>query len=563
MAQEWLNKFFTNFSEAYGDSLEAESEAYQAGFGLAADTIEAVEEAGLRPVRQALGDSAEEFTSEDISYTLPSVRPVSVFGMQDRKVTIPKGAVNFAGDTVLSPLNLVGAGLFTRGKKAVDALTGPMSGRGMLLTSPPNYIPNFYGLTDVPKGTKPNSFDEFVFRNKETIANIGKNAPKVGNRFAARLREAKNPADIMADKERIKGFTSWLMGGARNAAETLFSPSGRALYRDTGINPSMQMRTEGMLSRPVTSSRRPDSKALAEGQFNYLVGEVQAGRQGAVDPALREIISRSYLTEATPFTKGSYSDLIRDNKLSGFAIEGGKEVRKTPRTADLEFIEEHLGRVWLSGKGERFADAASPQIVVKAPTNKLTGNHHYDFRMKSGVFPMMDKIFKENPNPSKAEFFELLQKHTGDKVLLHRKSRSFEDADENGFWVTGSFTGTAVTEGSVNFVAKVQPNGRILSVVSDEHNFLEGMPIVGGALEKALPNRVVAVTPPMFFNSKAKIGAKAARGQASEEKYREVLEGIASARPREEVVRAEQMKQAGAIGMLTGAAFNEDKEQQR
>ena len=29
--------------------LEAESEAYQAGFGLAADTIEAVEEAGLRP----------------------------------------------------------------------------------------------------------------------------------------------------------------------------------------------------------------------------------------------------------------------------------------------------------------------------------------------------------------------------------------------------------------------------------------------------------------------------------------------------------------------------------
>jgi len=556
MAQEWLNKFFANFSEAYGDSLEAESEAYQAGFGLVGDTIEAVEEAGLRPVRQALGDSAEEFTSEDVSYTRPSV-----LGMRDEKVTIPKEAVNFAGDMTFSPYNALGLGLFTRGKKAVNALTGAMSGRGMLLTSPSNYIPNFYKLEN--KDIKPSSFDEFVFKNKETIANIGEKAPKVGPIFAARLREAKKPTDILADKERIKGFTSWLVGGARNAAETLFSPSGRALYRDTGINPAFQMRTEGMLSRPVTSSRRPDSKALAEGQFNYLVGEVQAGRQGAVDPALREIISRSYLTEATPFTKGSYSDLIRDNKLSGFAIEGGKEVRKTPRTADLEFIEEHLGRVWLSGKGERFADAASPQIVVKAPTGKYTGNHHYDFRSKSGVFPMMDKIFKENPNPSKAEFFELLQKHTGDKVLLHRKSRSFEDANENGFWVTGSFPGTAVTEGSVNFVAKVQPNGRILSVVSDEHNFLEGMPIVGGALEKALPNRVVAVTPPMFFNSKAKIGAKSARGQASEEKYREVLEGIASARPREEVVRAEQMKQAGATGMLTGAAFNEDKEQQR
>ena len=115
MAQEWINKFFANFSEAYGDSLEAESEAYQAGFGLAGDTVEAVEEAGLRPIRQALGDSAEEFTSEDVSFTRPSV-----LGMRDGKVTIPKEVVNFAGDTVLSPLNLVGAGLFTRGKKTVD-----------------------------------------------------------------------------------------------------------------------------------------------------------------------------------------------------------------------------------------------------------------------------------------------------------------------------------------------------------------------------------------------------------------------------------------------------------
>ena len=116
MAQEWLNKFFANFAETYGDSLEAESEAYQAGFGLAADTIEAVEEAGLRPVRQALGDSAEEFTSEDVSYTRPSV-----LGMRDEKVTIPKEVVNFAGDMTFSPYNALGLGLFTRGKKAVNA----------------------------------------------------------------------------------------------------------------------------------------------------------------------------------------------------------------------------------------------------------------------------------------------------------------------------------------------------------------------------------------------------------------------------------------------------------
>ena len=148
-------------------------------------------------------------------------------------------------------------------------------------------------------------------------------------------------------------------------------------------------------------------------------------------------------------------------------------------------------------------------------------------------------IFKENPNPSKAEFFELLQKHTGDKVL-HRKSRSFEDANENGFGLW-PFPGTAaLAEGSVNFVAKVQPNGRILSV-STSITFFEGMPIVWWSTEKPCP-RVVAVTPPMFFNSKAKIGPNQLEAKQVKKSTGKFWRGIASARPREEVVR-EQMKE--------------------
>ena len=52
-----------------------------------------------------------------------------------------------------------------------------MSGRGMLLTSPSNYIPNFYKLEN--KDIKPSSFDEFVFKNKETIANMEKKLLKL------------------------------------------------------------------------------------------------------------------------------------------------------------------------------------------------------------------------------------------------------------------------------------------------------------------------------------------------------------------------------------------------
>ena len=33
--------------------------------------------------------------------------------------------------------------------------------------------------------------------------------------------------------------------------------------------------------------------------------------------------------------------------------------------------------------------------------------------------------------------------------------------------------------------------------ISDEHNFLEAVPFVGRVMSKILPNRVLAVTPPM------------------------------------------------------------------
>ena len=88
-------------------------------------------------------------------------------------------------------------------------------------------------------------------------------------------------------------------------------------------------------------------------------------------------------------------------------------------------------------------------------------------------------------------------------------------------------------------------------MVSDEHNFLEKTPVVGKAVEEALPNRIVAATPPMFFDAKSAATTKAAQAEKGEQKYSEVLEGIATAKPRKEVLRAEQARQAGA-GMLVG-----------
>ena len=68
--------------------------------------------------------------------------------------------------------------------------------------------------------------------------------------------------------------------------------------------------------------------------------------------------------------------------------------------------------------------------------------------------------------------------------------------DKDGVWFEFSKAGSSITEGGVNFLIKIKPNGRLAAVMSDEHNFLEFIP----GVSKALPNRVVAVTPPMTGN---------------------------------------------------------------
>ncbi len=371
-----------------------------------------------RKLKEAISGDESSFGLPDFSLDLNVGNRAGYRGT----ATITDEGIEPLLDVVVDPVNLVGAGLFTGGTRAVNKLTGALSGRGMVPSSPTNYIPNFYGPTDMPKNMTPGMLDRTVFENRDMLARLSSAVPKVGPRIAGKLTEATNPEDIMQGRIRTQDFTNWMAQGASRAAGNLLSPEARALYRDTGINRSFRDDARALLQDTEAmagSSRRPETKAVAQGQFNYLVGE-QAGRQGARSEALEEIRRRSYLTEAVPFQQGSYSDLIMNRKLSGTVEDAKGQSRKlTPRKADLDFIEDHMGNVWRGRGNEKLRDAATPQLVIKTPTGKYTGNHQFDFRQKSGVFPLMKKIFGENKNPTKEEFFELLQKHAGDKVKVH------------------------------------------------------------------------------------------------------------------------------------------------
>lgn len=460
-------------------------------------------------------------------------------------------------DLVADPLNLVGAGLFGRGLSTARKLSGPQSLKGNALSSAPNRIPNFYG----PSGeAQVGPVSKFLFENQEKL-------PGPLKRKIGAIPKEQDAANLM---EKITSFGDWAMGSTADAVANTVSPSARALYRETGINRQTQNR-----ARQAQSGVSRDERAgVAQAQANTLIAD-QAGRKGPVSPDMKDIQRRSYLTEPTPLKEGTYTDLVQDNKLQGTYAGTGKPVEISKQ--DLDLIDEHVRTVWKGRDGTPIGSAKGAHIRIKASgagNNYRTGNHHSDFARKSLVIPPMKNLFKDGPlepedlwkkmkalsDANRKYNSGLKDKYTTRRFVLSKKSDTWEKAQENGVWVTGSFVGDAITEGGVNYVAKVNPSGRVMAVVSDEHNFLENVPVVGAAVTRALPNRSLSVTPPMLFDATKKApktsGAKIDKPEAD---TMESLDRIAKAKPSKEALRAERQINTGA-GMLTGRALSNDEE---
>ena len=105
------------------------------------------------------------------------------------------------------------------------------------------------------------------------------------------------------------------------------------------------------------------------------------------------------------------------------------------------------------------------------------------------------------------ELAEYLTKSTG-KVFI-------PDEKTGQVWSTFSMTGTSITEGGVNIAFGIKKSGRFIASVSDEHNFLEKIRLlgIGKAIESSLPTRVLMMTTPITgkitkFKAKAGSGSK-------------------------------------------------------
>ena len=454
----------------------------------------------------------------------------------------------------------VGAG------RTVNNLTGADSGKGMLTASANNVIPGFYDPLMAnaavgawgPKQAMNTMRDMADPRSRAIYREQGFTRATQGI-----IDQAINPK-----KPKAPSWTARKINNAKTAAKNTLKEN---LSKIPHVNNLMEKFDKVGKTPEIGGDRR----GIAQAQFSSRIHS-QSGRKGGTD-FLDEIMRRSDLVEAADYYPGAYSDIIKANKLKPYALDAAGKKQKMPLKmpdSDLDFIEDHFSTVWkepsaIPFRGNiPFSGADNPILVIKRPSagDATFGGHYHDVLIRASYNRTVKDIFK---NTDKVTPEQLLAKLEVDAKASKGTDREFTvkgTAEDGGVWVTGSMAGQALTEGGINYISKVTPNGKIIGVMSDEHNLFEGiaakvqkgtgsvLPTLS-AMRHLLPNRLVAVTPPMVYDVVGKrqgITYSHPKGERVDtRKPKELLQDIVDYKPSAAVLKAEKQRNRG---MLTASA---------
>jgi len=415
---------------------------------------------------------------------------------------------------LVDPLNAVpigsifkGMGMMRAGAKAgANVEKGAM--KGSTLSAIPNYIDEFYGPS-VPTKARAEKM-------------------KVGKAFDSPMLMPAN--DVLSQPMSVATYkgAEWAAGvaktvgvGLKNAIKTTAIPENRALWRSDKIN------REGMISKPISPKVNEDieyvHRALYQSHIAKQSGAV--GERQLSEQLMLKLGNRGYV----PFKKGSYAE-----QAEGFhSVQKGSSGVAT--TEELNAMEDIIGNVWKDNKVS-ISKADNSQFFIKNDSGTVGGNHFGDMKRylgkEGGELDVVQKAF-DNPAVEKMSLEELAEylgkqtytrpkkegigkfKTTGipgknifskqwwqDKVNAPRETYtpSIQIKDGN-VWMNFSMAGSSITEGGVNVLSGFKPSGRMVSAVSDEHNFLEKF-IPNFVNKYALPNRLVMITTPTIGNIK-------------------------------------------------------------
>ena len=404
-------------------------------------------------VEDTLGKAGELVMSTDVGQKAGEL--ILDFSKENPRASENLGNVFNAGSLV------VGGGLVKSGATA---------NKGAWAAGVKNYIDNFYG-NDKPD-VDPSKLEKTLGR--------------IALKFKGASTTDTNVA--MAGK-KITGLMKWGAGGAASAIDSLFNPVSRGLYKETGISRKGQKAVNDLLLKNNGKPTDRDlDKAVAQVIFNRHLIE-QSDRQGEIGSPLLEIEDFSNLQGYKPDTLENFRKGAAATK---FTTPDGKQRRTASTVIDTAYAK--INKAWGNKTDSK------RKIVFKEPSGGRSGDHLKDLAFKHPANKHIRKVISEHKGTLSVEELWKKLKVIADKEKTFQITQTLDQVKKEGLWVQSGMKGTAVVEGGVNGLMKILPNGRAIGFMSDKHDFLEKLPVVGKFLEKALPRELMAVSGPMHMD---------------------------------------------------------------
>lgn len=380
-------------------------------------------------------------------------------------------------ENVGNVFNIVTAGM---GGGLVKA--GAEANKGAWAAGVRNYIDNFYGndKTTVDPTLLEKTLGKIALEHKGMSVN--------------------NKANLARAGKKITGIMKWGAHGAASAIDSMFNPYSRGLYRDTAISRRGQKAVDKYLFKNNGDPERRDiDKAVAQVIYNRHIIE-QSDRKGEIGDPLLEIEDFANLQGYKPDTTANFISGANATKFE--VSEGQGKGKKATRTVKkpvpekvLKTAKDKIDRAWGLPK-----DSPTRKIIFKEPSGGTSGNHYGDLASKHPAIRPIQKIIANHKGKmSSKQFYEKLRE-VSLKDGNFKVNKTWEEAKKDGIWVQAGMGGGSIVEGGINGLLKVLPNGKAIGFMSDVHDFLEKLPVVGKVLEKSLPRELLAVSGPIHMD---------------------------------------------------------------
>lgn len=301
-----------------------------------------------------------------------------------------------------------------------------------------------------------------------------------------------------------KGMTKWGTEGVGRAVGGMFNPYSRAVYTDYGLSNVSRKALENFAKDPSDANR---IKAMTQGLASSNIRRQAGNNTAIVQDFSEDIAKRSGLMQ-----KGQKSPYIEIGDKKGWYHENVTRpfgTRNVPEKNREQWISKQDSDIIESVVNKSIKNPKKTKVIVKRPADKYSGHHYNDILLRNPLFTDLAKKMNDTnyglgfkSRQDLKDYLETLQKPVKD--WRGRESKNFyikyddaKDIENKGVWIEMPITGSAKVEGAVNALIKIEPDGSILGVMSDKHDFLEKVPALREAQKAALPTEVIAVTPPM------------------------------------------------------------------